>query len=96
MLKARYNIDYIAKNTFYEFFFSNNQPHIYNQYFQDFIEGKTINKGSSVFCAVNRYNDKNPGAKRYEIDRSIYNKLLTRILSTTEDQGTKNQIYNKR
>lgn len=94
VLKARYNIDYIARNTFYGFFFSNNQPHIYNQYFQDFIEGETLDDFSSVFCAVNHYNDEHPEAKRYEIDRSIYNKLLIQaILFDTGDQGAQNQIY---
>ena len=91
----RYDIDYIAKNTFYSVFFSNNQPRIYNEYFCEFIEGYTLDEQYSrrnILWSINEFNNNNKN--KIEIDDRIKNKLIIQgIVFQTLDNLTKNQIY---
>ena len=96
-LYKRFSIDYIAKNTFYKFFFSKNQPTIYNEYFCEFVNGYSINDRSyagNIIYAVNNFNNNSNNLIKLDIDDKIKNKLIIQdIIFRTGDQGPSNQIY---
>jgi len=95
-LYKRYNIDYIAKNTFYKFFFSKNQPKIYNEYFCEFINGFNLcdKYQGNIIYSINDFNNDENNTVKLIIDEKIKNKLIIQdIIFRTGDQGPRNQIY---